>query len=618
MKVKAFILAAGLGTRLRPLTEEIPKPLVPLLGSPIIEYVLKNLSQINPAVIGINLHHRPEKILAWAKSCAYKEKFFFSLEEQILGTGGGIKKAEPFLRDSFFVVYNGDIFAEIDLREVLKFHLEKGALATLVVKPNPSADKIFMDEEGKFLGVDPLYVPERCCKKTGFTGIAVYSPEFLNFLPEGPSTVLEGWVEALKKGYPIYTYELKGAWFDIGTPASYLKTLVYLLRTQGENLYVCPEVATDGVEFQGYVSVEVASQLEKGTFLENVAVISPESIVSGRFKDGILGKDFFIQVPREQFLPHSEEGFLIGYGGSDRKFYRINGLVKMKVERLNEDFFRTVEFQKFFHDKGVKVPHILQVSQEKGEVFFEDLGDLSLYNWLKGKRNLTLIKEMYQKVLDEVVKLHTIPVDDAVINKFRKFDYEHFRWETHYFKEKFLHSFLKISDEEILKQEFEQLARISDSFPKNLIHRDLQCQNIMIKNGTPYLIDYQGARIGPPGYDIASLLWDPYYQLEKHLREELLGYYIEKRKKLDPYFEQQPFLDSLIYLRIQRHLQALGAYANLSLFKGKKYFLKFIPQALIYLREEVKELGWSGLEEMVDEIYEKLMVEPVGLEPTTS
>ncbi|QER42924.1 phosphotransferase [Thermodesulfobacterium sp. TA1] len=289
----------------------------------------------------------------------------------------------------------------------------------------------------------------------------------------------------------------------------------------------------------------------------------------------------------------------------------------MKVDHIDDDFFRTVEYQKFLKKNGVRVPSILGVYSEKKEIIFEDLGDLSLYTWLKGKKNLNLIKNMYQAVLDEVVKLHTIPLDRSCLKMFRVFDYAYFRWETNYFKEKFLEALAKISVNQKLEEEFERLAKTSDSFPKNLIHRDLQSQNIMIKKGLPYLIDYQGARIGPAGYDIASLLWDPYYRLEKQLREELLEYYIETRQKKDPTFEKDIFLASLPYLRVQRHLQALGAYANLALFKGKKYFLKFIPQTLEYLKEEVKLLRLFQLENTLKDL-EKEMVEPVGLEPTTS
>jgi aminoglycoside/choline kinase family phosphotransferase len=167
-----------------------------------------------------------------------------------------------------------------------------------------------------------------------------------------------------------------------------------------------------------------------------------------------------------------------------------------------------------------------------------------------------------------------------------------------------------------------------DSFPKTIIHRDFQSQNIMIKKGCiPRLLDYQGARIGPPAYDLVSILWDPYYRLEDDIRAELLDYYIRKTKKsytdqkcsatnppLPPRlrvvptfnkggqrgffikgeqakfspneFNETDFRETLLPCRFQRHMQALGAYGFLSSIKGKKYFLKYVPEGLRLLQED--------------------------------
>ena len=105
-------------------------------------------------------------------------------------------------------------------------------------------------------------------------------------------------------------------------------------------------------------------------------------------------------------------------------------------------------------------------------------------------------------------------------------------------------------------------------------------------NGTPRLIDYQGARIGPPAYDIASILWDPYYRLKADMRERLVCRYIERIRTFQREFDEAQFRHSLLLCRLQRHMQALGAYGFLSKVKGKKYFLKHIPQAMEYLVKE--------------------------------
>ena len=129
-----------------------------------------------------------------------------------------------------------------------------------------------------------------------------------------------------------------------------------------------------------------------------------------------------------------------------------------------------------------------------------------------------------------------------------------------------------------------------DAQPRRIIHRDFQCQNIMIHAGVPRFIDYQGARMAPPAYDIASVLWDPYYRLDDGVRERLLAYYVGEMKN-DAFtaFDEAAFTPSVIACRLQRHMQALGAYGFLTEVKGKTHFLKHVPEALRLLKAEAAE-----------------------------
>ena len=216
----------------------------------------------------------------------------------------------------------------------------------------------------------------------------------------------------------------------------------------------------------------------------------------------------------------------------------------------------------------------------------------------------------------------------------RIFDYEHLRWETSYFIERFVKGIRNISVKNIsaLDNEFHRLALKVDSIPKTIVHRDFQSQNIMItKWRIPRVVDYQGARIGPPAYDVVSLLRDPYYRLEDDLRERLLEYYDEKMGKsftdkkcnatnpaLPPFhsplgkgghrgvkegkggfFNKIQFEKTLLPCRLQRHMQALGAYGFLSKIKGKKYFLKYVPEGLRLLKEDVS-LAKDEYQELYD------------------
>lgn len=605
MKIKAFILAAGLGTRLRPITNFIPKPLLPLAGKPIVEYVLKNLQKLTPQSIGINLHYQPKKLLNWLKTSSYSSCMQIFYEREILGTGGALKNAYDFLKDSVFLVHNADIFNSFNLKDVLAFHLNEKPLATLVVKDIPWANKLLIDQENRLIGVEPIFMVKDCCRKLGFTGVAIYDPQFLDFLPSGFCSVVEGWLRALEQGKTILTYEVKEDWFDVGTPLSYFKTLIHILKLQGETTYFHPQAETDFLDFQGYVSVETPLKFLPGSYLENIIVLYYHSNFLGKLQNGIVVKNFFIPLEKDLIFEQYEEGIPIGCGGSDRRFFRIfsfkqnqqrmKSYVKMKFLTVDEDLNRTIAYNRFFKTHKIPVPKIYHSDLEKGEIIFEDLGDVSLYTWLKGKKDSKLIRKMYQKVIKNLVKLHSIENKEIDV-PFRVFDYEHFRWETNYFEQMFLKFLCQFKNiDERLYQEFHILAKTCDKFFKNIIHRDFQSQNIMIKDNRIFFIDYQGARIGPPGYDVVSLLWDPYVEIDSYLREDLVHFYLELRQKRDKSFNALAFLESLSFLRLQRHLQALAAYINLSFFKGKRHFLKFIPNVLKHIKEDLNDFDFDTL-----------------------
>ncbi len=225
---------------------------------------------------------------------------------------------------------------------------------------------------------------------------------------------------------------------------------------------------------------------------------------------------------------------------------------------------------------------------------FEDLGDLSLYSYLKCKRDIKQIEVIYKKIIDMLIIIHvkaTVNVSECPFLMNRLFNYEHLRWETKYFIENFVKGIKKITinNDSSLLNEFHQLALKVDSFAKTVIHRDFQSQNIMItEGGIPRIIDYQGARMGPPAYDVVSILWDPYYRLDAVLRERLLDYYADRIKAIaEDRFERARFIDSLLFCRLQRHMQSLGAYGFLSSVKGKIFFLKYASEGLKLLQEDV-------------------------------
>jgi len=229
--MKAMILAAGRGERLRPLTNSIPKALAPVGGMPMLEIILRRLTKAGVTEVIINTHHLAEKVTEFLQDklnaglkLEISRETFFPLE-----TGGGLKKASWFFDDGKpFFLYNGDVYTDMDLPALYRAHLESGALATLAVKDRPSARQLLFDAEmnlrGRFLAgddafdwrgaqvKDPLRLP--------FSGVQVLSPEIFPLMTEtGVFSMMEVYLRLAGAGHKIKGFRMDEAcWFDIGTP----------------------------------------------------------------------------------------------------------------------------------------------------------------------------------------------------------------------------------------------------------------------------------------------------------------------------------------------------------------------------------------------------------------
>jgi len=600
--IKIFLPAAGLGERLRPITYHIPKPLLPVLGKPLLEIILDKFSKISSDKIGINLHYMPELMRQWIKQSIFASRMELFSEDPILGTGGALKNAEAFLSDRHFLVHNTDILSDVDFERLIETHLSSGNIATLATHDYPKYNNVVIDDAGHVIDVENPGTstpnPDRIAKKIAYTGIAVYSPEILKFLPSGVSHATVAWLAASKAGYKVQALDFTGSyWSDIGTPAAYASSIIDALSKDGEMVYIHPSVENcNEVDMDGHIVIEREAILTKGSSLRNCIMLPGSTAKSGEhYENCILGADFRIDLKESEMIGASDESkILIGTGGSDRKYYRIKKDGKtaalMECRKDDIDFERHIEYTKFLSRYSIPVPELLEAKKDEMQAVFEDLGDVSLYNWLKCRREPEQIEAMYRKVLDIAISIHTkaaANISECPMLKSRVFDYEHFRWETSYFMERFVEGIrgIKIKNIAALDDEFHRLAQKADSFPKTIIHRDFQSQNIMMHKGIPRLIDYQGARIGPSAYDVASILWDPYCRLEDDMRERLSEYYLERRKDADSPIHR--FTNSpLLLCRLQRHMQALGAYGFLSAVKGKKYFLKYVPEGIRLLKED--------------------------------
>ena len=623
--LNVFILAAGLGERLRPVTSYLPKPLLPILGKPVIEHVIERFATLPVKQIGINIHHKWEMVKEWAEKASWAEKIRLFHEDPILGTGGALKNAGDLLKRSVFVVHNSDIISDINIETLIESHLSSGNILTLAVHNYPKYNNVCIDNDGNLIEIgNSKSLIKKNLLLVAFTGIAVYSPEFLDFLPQGNSSVVDAWMQVISSNKKVGTVDFTGCkWTDIGTVDAYSSAVFEALRKEGETTYIHQSVDCGDIEIDGYTVIE-KDVFFKGAAVINNCIFLPGSRIkeNSSFEHSVVGPDFAVSIENRNNMPQimlnsssrvsdyllkdffkiQDDNFqasYIGTGGSDREYFRIinNGkkAVLMKCTASDKDYQRHLLYTEFFRKYAVPVPEIFYFDYLNFLALFEDLGDLSLYSWLKCKKPEERIEQIYKSVLDILVNLHAVVTkhsSECPLLEERVFDFDHLRWETDYFIERYVQGIkgLGIDDIQSLKKEFDSLAGYVNSFGKTVIHRDFQAQNIMIiNNKIPRLIDYQGARIGPPAYDVVSILWDPYSKLEDKMRERLLEYYTKNMKTHSSgEFDEDVFRQTLIPCRLQRHMQALGAYGFLSKIKGKTYFLKYAPQALEYLSEEIE------------------------------
>ncbi|MBI5673775.1 MAG: nucleotidyltransferase family protein [Nitrospirae bacterium] len=222
-----MILAAGLGTRLRPLTHTIPKPLLPVGGVPLIVWNLLLLKRHGFRQVVINLHHLGPMIeQALGTGSKFGIRIIYSHEPVILGTGGGIKQAEPHFSGEPVLILNADTLVELDLEALCDFHRTSNAAATLVLREDSDAASwglVEVGELGQILRItgrgrmDSVPVMPRM-----FAGIHILHPRLLRQVPKGvASSIIDPYVKAIEQGEPVLGYDLQGYWSDIGTAERY-------------------------------------------------------------------------------------------------------------------------------------------------------------------------------------------------------------------------------------------------------------------------------------------------------------------------------------------------------------------------------------------------------------
>ena len=285
--------------------------------------------------------------------------------------------------------------------------------------------------------------------------------------------------------------------------------------------------------------------------------------------------------------------------GSDRMLYRLSFSKGSVILVVNEHPLSgatgTNENDSFDYichhlkDHGIDTPEIHEYRKDTGWFILEDLGEIHLMDEaLKLKNNPVKLEELYKKVLDilpliqvkgvlgfDTNKIHSVPYDKNFVRE----------WESGYFFRSFLKGYLNLTmPEDFLGADFDSLADMLSSIDSGyFLYRDFQSKNIMITQRKIRFLDFQGGRKGPPHYDLASLLLDPYVELNDNLKDTLKEYYLTQLSLISP-LDKEKFISEYPVIALHRNMQILGAFGYLSTVKKRDHFKQYIQPAIKSLK----------------------------------
>ena len=320
----------------------------------------------------------------------------------------------------------------------------------------------------------------------------------------------------------------------------------------------------------------------------------------------IVEKDqaFLLQFLRGTGLDvHVDDLEILHGDGSDRRFYRVLSPSKIVAvfpslhhPKRKEEARATYMIGYHLHDLGVAIPEVLGHDRDTGLVLLADMGGNHLQQCVAGCTDSTSKETLYCKAVDVLLDFQ---IDGAQGFDVRccwdtpAYDFDlMITRESDYFIQALCRDYAgQIVDNPEVKKECQGIARRASREPADfLLHRDYQSRNLMVQDGEVRIIDFQGARLGPLAYDLASLLFDPYVNLSAPERETIYEYYV-RQASLRVNIDQKSFQEGYQFLAVQRVLQMLGAFGFLTVHKGKSFFEPFILPALVNLRYLLKQLS---------------------------
>lgn len=601
---KAMILAAGFGTRLLPLTRALPKSLLPIDRTPNLERLLAMLRGWGAREVLVNLHHRADRLFEHLRARpADGLRIACSFEAEILGTGGALRKAEWFFagEEPIWVV-NGDIVvARLSARPFLRAYDPRRTIAAAWVhgalgpRTVEAADGAITDFDSPRRGAPGAFT---------FCGVQLVNPRLLDRArgyvadPAVFESVIDAYRRAQQDGWRVAAVEAPRAfWADIGTPEQYL---------------ACHRALAGGRDF---AAIDAAARVHPRARIRN-SVVMAGAVVGprARLENAIVAPGARIDRPAGGLMLPATDAFdaaelaavtqlgwrpaevaalPLGARGSNRAYTRLAGPARATAMLVRYDAARVenryhVGHTRFLRRLGVPAPRVQVDRPRDGIAIFEDLGDLSLLAWQQG-RPREAVRAMYRRILEATLRLHEAGARAALRERLPlmpAFGPALYLWEREYFAEEMLRRREGRSPEYAapILRELSVIARRLARAPRVLLHRDLQSSNILIRAGRPWFIDYQGMRFGPAVYDLASLLCDPYVELDDALIRELVDHYA--RRCAAPTAVRALFWHGAV----QRLVQALGAFAKLGAQPATRAFAQHIPAARRMLARALAEL----------------------------
>ena len=534
---KAVVLAAGHGTRLRPFTCATPKPLMPVWGETMLSRIVALLRERGVDDIVVNAHHLHEQVRAWTDD--------YRKAAQAAGDKVRIKLSyEPE------ILGNGGVLNP--LREWIgdePFYLVS---SDIVMENVPDLEPAFAR-----------------LKTSGCIGVALVTES-------GPRTIE---VEPESKFVTCWKSP------DPGVEGTFTYCGFAILKPEILN-YVKP----DG--FSSIVTAFEKAMMEGGKFIR--AVESKDLLWEGagtiqRYID--LNRDGedngFADIPQLKAVGAANPKFL-GARGSERVFFGCDqGIAVMYDDGNRDENGKYPGHARWLKAKGIPVPEILADVPEKKVMLMSNAGT---------ERKMTL--DDYVKVVETLVKFNALgTAPDVPANLLPPFDDETWEWERNLFAKYCLGANFQLEMSEAVRKELEGVAEILEREPKALVHRDFQSTNVLWKNGELSFIDFQGMRLGPAAYDLASLVYDPYVTFTEGERKALVALYAKLANRPE-------LVKILPYAAVQRLAQCLGAYGRLASV-GQPQFGKHVVPALRNLLAAADEANLNAIGALAEDLLAK-------------